>query len=131
MTVETADARLTRICKLFTEYALSIDGQRFEDWARLFTPRGAIVVGDQRFEGTEALETFAAGSPVGLHLTGVPSIEDADGELVVRSSFVFVRADGSGLLSGTYADRILDDGSDARFVERSVDIVAQQLGQTA
>ena len=113
-------SQLARVSKLLADYATYVDGRRAHEWAGLFASDGAMVVGARRIEGADALETFAATSPVGLHLTGVPGIEEVGDELVVRSSFVFVAADGSRLLAGSYTDRIVDDGSSAHFMERSV-----------
>ncbi|UMG91281.1 nuclear transport factor 2 family protein [Nocardioides sp. TF02-7] len=117
----TADGRLTRICTLLADYAVHVDAHDATAWAALFEPDAALVVGDRRIEG-EALSRFAADAPDGVHTSGVPAVEDGPDGLRVRSKFVFVAADGSRILAGTYADRVVDDGTRARFAERVVSV---------
>ncbi|WP_370615299.1 nuclear transport factor 2 family protein [Mumia qirimensis] len=109
---------------LMADYAVRVDSRDADGWADIFIPDGVLTFAGKRVEGREALAAFAAASPPGIHLGGSPTIAD-DGEILsVRSQFVFVPADGSRVLAGSYHDRVLDDGTTARLVERAIEIVA-------
>lgn len=118
-------ARLVRVTQLLADYAVLVDARRAEDWADLFTADGALVLGERRFTGRAELTEFAAQSAVGVHLAGLPSIDDDAGTLLVRSKFVFVSTEGGRLMAGTYVDRVNDDGTTARFEERTVEMTAR------
>lgn len=115
-----ATSLFDRVATLLADYCRHVDVRDAHSWADLFVEGGSFSVGDRRIEGAEALISFADGSPVGVHLSGQPSIEQSGSDIVVRSSWTFVRADGSQLLAGYYTDLVVDDGSTARFRERSV-----------
>lgn len=111
--------RADRVNNLLADYAILVDSRQATAWAELFTDEGTLVLDDRRIEGRADLETFAAGSPAGVHIGSVGSVRDEGDLLLVHSSFVYVGTDGR-LIAGTYTDRIEDDGSTARFVERTI-----------
>lgn len=123
--VESSRSRAERVIRLLSDYCGLIDSQQAQAWAALFAPGASLLVRDRRIQGADDLLAFAASSPAGVHITGVPSIE-ATMSLTfgATSPFTFVRADGAGLLAGYYHDTIADDGVGARFVERRVEMIS-------
>jgi hypothetical protein len=114
--------RTLRAIRLLGEYAARVDGGRFEEFPDLFTPDAVYAIGRKEIRGAEALRDFVAAAPPGIHLCGVPAIEDRGDHLVALSNFVFLAAASPTPLAGTYRDRIVDDGQVARFAERIVTI---------
>lgn len=116
-------ARYARISTLMADYAVRVDSRDADGWAAIFTADGVLTFAGQCVVGREALAAFAAGSARGVHLSGPPTITEDGDVLHVRSQFVFVPASGSGMVTGSYRDRVVDDGTTALLAERAIDVV--------
>lgn len=121
---DAVGARFARVSTLMAEYAVRVDARDAEGWADAFTPDGVLTFAGRRIEGHQELSAFAAASTPGIHLGGAPTITDEGDHLSIRSQFIFIPADGSGMLAGSYHDRVIDDGTTARFAERAIEIVS-------
>ncbi|MGH1565273.1 CoA transferase [Mumia sp. DW29H23] len=128
---DTTGARYARVSTLMADYAVLVDSRDAEGWADVFMPDGVLTFAGRRVEGREALVAFGAASTPGIHLGGSPTITEDGDVLRVRSQFVFVPSDGSGMLAGSYHDRVVDDGTTARLAERAIEIVSHVKGPRA
>jgi SnoaL-like domain len=111
--------------RLGADYARLIDGRDAEGWSGLFTTEGCLDFGGRPIVGRPALLRFAAKSPAGVHVPGLPTITGTghgNGAIVTcESPFVFVNAATGALIAGWYRDQLAWDGDELRFAHRLVD----------
>ncbi|WP_067672781.1 nuclear transport factor 2 family protein [Nocardia miyunensis] len=111
---------------LLARYGRLIDQRRAEEWSELFVPDGCLqVAGQAPIEGRAALREFAANSPVGTHITGIPELRVDAGRVLASASWIFVPQGRSEIRAGLYHDEIrLPSGvSDALFVRRDIEFL--------
>jgi hypothetical protein len=114
---------LADVLQLQADYARLIDAREAEPWSRLFTDDGVLIREEGPVEGRADLVTFATESPVGVHLSGVPSLEARpDGTVHATSHFVFVNSGTRRITSGTYHDTLVPGGEGLVFARREVDV---------
>jgi hypothetical protein len=104
---------LPAVLRLLADYGRMIDTRECDSWSRLFAVDGVLRYGPHEFTGTVELAKFAAASPPGVHLTGVPSVRvGPDGGVHATSAFVFVSSTERQVLAGGYRDRFVstDEG---------------------
>jgi hypothetical protein len=117
------------IRELMSRYNDAVDHHAVDDWVALFVEGGVLdLVGTARFEGTEALRTFAgslrdvyATTPM-RHCTGNEVI-DVDGDTATGRCYLTVlHAQGDKIdvrLFGVYTDSLRRVDGSWRFVERT------------
>ncbi len=117
-------------------YSQRCDDGRFDEWSDLFTEDARMCVGGQVTEGRQAIRAaMAAMQPDGArgkHITANSLIDvDVDGDTATAATdYVFVRRGPDGLAivaAGRYHDRLVRQGSQWRFSDRTV----TQLGDGA
>lgn len=118
------DGRLAAVIKLQADYARYVDGGEAEAWSALYGSRGVLTISDGRtVSGPEELAAFVARAPRGVHLQGVPSVEERPGgDIGSVSPFVFFNAETGVIVAGAYADRMTWEDGRLVFAERRIDI---------
>lgn len=112
---------LPGVWSLLADYARLIDDRKPLEWSRLFGHDGTLALPDRDISGEEGLVEFATGSARGVHVQGVPAVEQrADGTIVATSNFIYINAVTYTLSAGEYRDRIRVDGERCVFVRRQV-----------
>jgi hypothetical protein len=116
--------RLAEVLRLQADYARHVDAGEAEEWCALFSSKGVLTLSDGReVSGADALAAFASRAPRGVHLQGVPSIEERpDGDIDSVAPFVYFNPDTGGILAGTYTDRITAEDGQTVFARRHIDI---------
>ncbi|WP_160147229.1 nuclear transport factor 2 family protein [Thermomonospora echinospora] len=110
--------------RLQADYARYVDGGEAEAWSALYGSRGVLTISDgRRIGGREELTAFAARAPQGVHLQGVPGIEERpDGDIDSVAPFVFFNAETGAIVAGTYLDRMTWEEGRLVFARRHIDI---------
>jgi hypothetical protein len=115
---------LAAVLRLHADYGRLIDAREAEPWSRLFAEDGVLVgarPGGGDVVGGADLAAFAAASPAGVHVCGVPSIDETGPDVVqATSNFVFVGAENGQILAGTYRDRLVACPGGLVFARREV-----------
>jgi hypothetical protein len=115
-------AVLPEVLGLLASYARFVDGREAEAFSRIFGDSGVFALGEREISGPEDLAAFAAGSPAGVHVQGVPVMEQqADGSLRAISNFVFVNSETHQVVAGEYRDEIVRSGDGLVFRRRQVE----------
>jgi hypothetical protein len=122
--VQNGDGRLAAVIKLQADYARYVDGGEAEAWSALYGSGGVLTISDgRRVGGAQELAAFAARAPRGVHLQGVPSVEErADGDIDSVAPFVFFNAETGAVVTGAYVDRMTWEEGRLVFAERHIDI---------
>ncbi|WP_216911053.1 nuclear transport factor 2 family protein [Nocardia noduli] len=109
---------------LLARYGRLIDQRRAEEWSELFVADGCLEIPERDLvEGRAALTEFAANSPEGTHLTGIPDLSRGADRVLASSSWIFVARGQQEIRTGFYHDEILppaESGGDMLFVRRSI-----------
>ena len=113
------------IRRLLAEYCHSCDDERFDDWAKLFTPDGTFTAFGRTHRGHAALEKFIASTPVGKHMCFNAIIDISGSSARCACDFLFIKRDRVIMSAGRYNDRLVKQGESWLFAERSVDFFDQ------
>ncbi|MFF5257918.1 nuclear transport factor 2 family protein [Actinomadura viridis] len=120
------DGRLAAVIRLQADYARYVDAGEAgaEAWSALYGSRGVLTISDGREIGDPGeLAAFAARAPRGVHLQGVPTIEERpDGDIDSVSPFVFFNAETGAIVAGAYTDRMTWEEGRLVFAERHIEI---------
>ena len=119
--VERADV-LADVVRLHADYARLIDAREAQAWSLLFTEDGLLIREDKPpVEGRAQLVTFAAESPAGVHLPGLPTVEpQSDGSVIATAHFVFVNGATRRIVAGVYRDDLVRGGTGLVFRRRDI-----------
>ena len=137
---------------LLARYVHAIDDDRLEEWPAFFVEEGRYrIITTENFERGLPLSIIYADSRAMLadrvsalrhaniyeaqryrHVLGAPQlIDSANGALRARTSFMVARVMHTGdtmlFATGRYEDRIVLDGGEARFAEKTVIIDSRQV----
>ena len=114
-------AVLPELWNLLGEYARLVDNRQAAEFSRLFGTRGVMVLPDREVSGEAGLTEFAANSPRGVHVQGVPTVQRRpDGTLVASSNFIFINAVTYNLSSGEYRDEVRAEDGRLVFARRVI-----------
>ncbi|KAB2383455.1 nuclear transport factor 2 family protein [Actinomadura montaniterrae] len=118
------DGVLAAVTRLQADYARYVDGGQAMAWSALYGSRGVLTLSDGReVGGAEELAAFAARAPQGVHLQGVPSVEERDdGDIDSVAPFLFVNAENGSMIAGTYRDRMTWEDGRLVFAKRHIDM---------
>lgn len=112
---------LPAVLSLQADYARLIDDRKPLEWSRLFGQDGTLALPDRDISGEQGLVEFAAGSARGVHVQGVPTVEQqADGTIHATSNFIYINAVTYTLSAGEYRDQIRVEGDSCVFARRQV-----------
>jgi uncharacterized protein (TIGR02246 family) len=115
---------LEQIRALIATYAISFDDHDWERFGELWTEDAAFVVGDQAFEGREAmlefLTTCLPRDYSGKHMNSPPLIELApDGESATADTdVVWIPQNFENAIVARYHDKLVRHGGGWRFARR-------------
>jgi len=117
---------LPAILTLLGDYGRLMDGREGAALSQIFTDDGVLAIGKHEVRGRAALADFVDKAVAGTHIQSVPSLEPLpDGSVDARSNFVFVNAGTAQLMSGTYHDVLVPEGSRFLFVRRDINILVR------
>ncbi|SEO82675.1 nuclear transport factor 2 family protein [Trujillonella endophytica] len=116
-------ATVLAVLQLHAEYGSRMDGGDPEGLARLFTEDGVFSFEETDTIGWAALADFARASPVGIHVSGAPTVEAGpDATVLTRCNFVFVSPENRRITTGWYVDTLVPGGDGLLFARRRAEL---------
>jgi 3-phenylpropionate/cinnamic acid dioxygenase small subunit len=120
---------VTQVMNLLADYAHAVADERWDDWARLFDPKGHLIFRETIHSGTDDLRAFIEASHKGRARAKVLSANvkiriDHD-RAIVESDFCLIRSKDANTFTivncGRYRD-VMTRGSEGwRFMERRIE----------
>jgi hypothetical protein len=111
------------VLQLHGEYARRMDSRDADGLSRLFTEDGSFSREEGDTTGHAALAAFARESPVGIHVSGVPTVQTRpDGTATAECNFVFVNPGTRRITTGWYVDTLVPGGDGLLFARRRVEL---------
>jgi hypothetical protein len=108
------------VLQLLASYGETIDHRDADRWCDLFTIEGVFRFAGREVRGQDRLRIYAAQSPQGIHVIGLPSLEVSSDRVHATAAWIFHNADTGSVLSGYYHDEIVVHDGVARFAVRDV-----------
>jgi hypothetical protein len=113
---------LWSVSSLLAEYCATLDGGQFDAWTELFVVDGSMELDAVSIVGHEKLRRFAARSPRGTHVSGLPLISLVDGAVRSVCSWIFIERETGDQMAGYYRDHIVWAQGRHRFASRLVEM---------
>jgi hypothetical protein len=117
----TPEVRLA-VTGLLAEYCSTLDSGEFDAWTDLFAVDGSMELDGFSIVGHEKLRRFAARSPRGIHVSGLPFITLVDGAIRSVCSWVFIERETGAQMAGYYRDHIVWAQGRHRFTSRQIEM---------
>lgn len=112
------------IANLLAEYCSALDRDEIDHCVSLFTEDGSFEVYGRSFDGHERLRKMMGSAPGGLHLGGLPLVEEVEGDLARgRQNLLFIDKSGSELRRTLYIDEFRRTQSGWRIRKRKCQFI--------